>query len=99
MTQTLNPEHHPANRDSIASHLIPVWYANERSNLISDLTHVTKAAITADGWTSFVPDHCLTVTLRYVREGQNKDRVLNTNLVNGNTHSYTNDRLLSQPAH
>ncbi|TDH16605.1 hypothetical protein EPR50_G00021740 [Perca flavescens] len=58
-----------------------VKYGVEKSNLITDLKHVTHAAITADGWTSFSQDHYLTVTLHYVREGQSKEKVLQTRAV------------------
>ncbi|XP_077085820.1 E3 SUMO-protein ligase ZBED1-like [Siphateles boraxobius] len=69
------------NRDSLTNHLIPAWYGVEKSNLITELKHVTHAAITADGWTSFSQDHYLTVTLHYVREGQSIEKVLRTRAV------------------
>lgn len=37
-----------------------------------------KAAVTADGWTSFSQDHYLTVMLHYVRNGQAQEKVLKT---------------------
>ena len=48
---------------------------------MSELKLVKKAAITADGWTSFSQDHYLTVTLHWVRDGQNKEKVLKTKAV------------------
>ncbi|XP_035772129.1 zinc finger BED domain-containing protein RICESLEEPER 2-like [Neolamprologus brichardi] len=50
----------------------------KKANVISQLKHVLKAAITADGWTSFSQDHYLTVTLHYVRNGQTHEKVLKT---------------------
>lgn len=81
MTKVLNPKYKPPNRDSLTNHLIPAWYAVEKGNLISELKHVSKAAITADGWTSFSQDHYLTVTLHYVRNGQAQGKVLKTKAV------------------
>lgn len=81
MIKTLNSKYHAPNRDTLTNHLIPAWYGVEKSNVISDLKHVTKAAITADGWTSFSQDHYLTVTIHYVRDGQNKEKVLKTKAV------------------
>lgn len=81
MIKTLNPKYNAPNRDSLTNHLIPAWYGVEKSNLITDLKHVTHAAITADNWTSFSQDHYLTVTLHYVREGQSKEKVLKTKAV------------------
>lgn len=81
MIKTLNPKYNAPNRDSLTNHLIPAWYGVEKSNLITDLKHVTHAAITADGWTSFSQDHYLTVTLHYIREGQSKEKVLETRAV------------------
>lgn len=78
MIKTLNPKYKAPNRDSLTNHLIPAWYAVEKANLISQLKHVLKAAITADGWTSFSQDHYLTVTLHYVRNGQTHEKVLKT---------------------
>ncbi|XP_028314787.1 zinc finger BED domain-containing protein 4-like isoform X2 [Gouania willdenowi] len=78
MIKTVNSKYHAPNRDALTNRLIPAWYGVEKSNLISDLKHVSKAAITADGWTSSSQDHYLTVTLHYVREGQKKDKVLKT---------------------
>lgn len=63
MTNTVNSKYHPPNRDRLTNHLVPVWYEVEKRNLISDLKHVTKAVITADGWTSSTQDHYLTVML------------------------------------
>ncbi|XP_056120666.1 zinc finger BED domain-containing protein 6-like [Rhinichthys klamathensis goyatoka] len=81
MIKTLNPKYYAPNRESLTNHLIPAWYGVEKSNLITELKHVTHAAITADGWTSFSQDHYLTVTLHYVREGQSKEKVLQTRAV------------------
>ncbi|XP_056451221.1 zinc finger BED domain-containing protein 4-like isoform X2 [Gadus chalcogrammus] len=81
MIKTLNSKYKPPNRDGLTNHLIPAWYGVEKSNLITDLKHVTNAAITADGWTSFSQDHYLTVTLHYVREGQSQEKVLRTKAV------------------
>jgi len=81
MIKTPNPKYNAPNRDSLTNHLIPAWYGVEKSNLITELKHVKHAAITADGWTSFSQDHYLTVTLHYVREGQSKDKVLQTRAV------------------
>ncbi|XP_025756221.1 zinc finger BED domain-containing protein 1-like [Oreochromis niloticus] len=78
MIKTLNPKYKAPNTDSLTNHLIPAWYAVEKANLISQLKHVLKAAITADGWTSFSQDHYLTVTLHYVRNGQTHEKVLKT---------------------
>ena len=81
MIKTLNSKYKAPNRDSLTNHLIPAWYGVEKSNLITDLKHVTNAAITADGWTSYSQDHYITVTLHYVREGQSKEKVLKTKAV------------------
>ncbi|KAJ8375440.1 hypothetical protein SKAU_G00060200 [Synaphobranchus kaupii] len=81
MTKTLNPKYNPPSRESLTNHLIPAWYDVEKGNLISELESVTKAAITADGWTSFSQDHYLTVTLQYTRKGQIQENVLKTNAV------------------
>ncbi|KAM4625223.1 E3 SUMO-protein ligase ZBED1-like [Polymixia lowei] len=81
MTKILNPKYKAPNRDSLSNHLIPNWYRVEKGNLISELKHVSKAAITADGWTSFSQDHYLTVTLHYVRNGQAQEQVLKTKAV------------------
>uniref|UniRef100_UPI003AAE61F4 E3 SUMO-protein ligase ZBED1-like n=1 Tax=Centroberyx gerrardi TaxID=166262 RepID=UPI003AAE61F4 len=81
MTKALNPKYNPPSRESLTNRLIPAWYDVEKGNLISELKNVTKAAITADGWTSFSQDHYLTVTLHYVREGQIKEKVLKTKAV------------------
>ena len=79
MTKILNPKYHAPNRESLGNQLIPAWYEVEKNNLISELKHVTKAAITADGWTSFSQD--LTVTLHYVRDGKIQEKVLKTKAV------------------
>ena len=81
MTKILNPRYKAPNRDSLANQLIPAWYEVEKKNLMSELKLVKKAAITADGWTSFSQDHYLTVTLHWVRDGQNKEKVLKTKAV------------------
>ena len=81
MTKILNPKYKAPNRESLTTPLIPAWYAVEKGNLISELKQVSKAAITADGWTSFSQDHYLTVTLHYVRNGQAKEKVLKTKAV------------------
>ena len=81
MTKILNPKYNPPNRDILTNNLVPAWYAVEKGNLISELKHVSKAAITADGWTSFSQDHYLTVTLHYVRNGQVQEKVLKTKAV------------------
>ena len=57
MIKTLNPKYNVPNRDSLTNHLTPAWYGVEKSNLITDLKHVSNAAITADGWTSFSQKH------------------------------------------
>lgn len=61
--------------------MIPAWYDVEKGNLISELKQVSKAAITADGWTSFSQDHYITVTLHYVRNVQAQEKVLKTKAV------------------
>lgn len=81
MTKILNPKYKAPNRESLANHLIPAWYAAEKANLISELKQMSKAAITADGWTSFSQDHYLTVTLHFVSNGQAKEKVLKTKAV------------------
>lgn len=73
MIKTLNLKYNAPNRDSLTNNLIPAWYGVEKSNLITDLKHVTHAAITADGWPSF--------SQVSFREGQNKDKVLQTRAV------------------
>ncbi|XP_035990930.1 zinc finger BED domain-containing protein 1-like [Fundulus heteroclitus] len=81
MTIALNPKYKAPSRESLTNHLIPAWYDVEKGNLISELKTVSKAAITADGWTSFSQDHYLTVTLHYVSNGQAKEKVLKTKAV------------------
>ncbi|RVE66573.1 hypothetical protein OJAV_G00108960 [Oryzias javanicus] len=81
MTKILNPKYKAPSRDTLSNHLIPAWYGVEKANLISELKHVSKAAITADGWTSFSQDHYLTVTLHYVKNGQAQEKVLKTKAV------------------
>ncbi|KAK0154985.1 Zinc finger BED domain-containing protein 1 [Merluccius polli] len=80
MTKILNPKYKAPNRDSLTNHF-SAWYAVENGNMISELKRVSKAAITADGWTSFSQDHYLTVTLHFVRNGQAHDKVLKTKAV------------------
>lgn len=81
MTKILNPKYKAPNRDSLANQLIPAWYEVEKRKLMSELKLVKRAAITADGWTSFSQDHYLTVTLHWVRDGQNEEKVLKTKAV------------------
>ncbi|XP_063745957.1 E3 SUMO-protein ligase ZBED1-like isoform X2 [Eleginops maclovinus] len=81
MTKVLNPKYKAPSRESLTNHLIPAWYGVEKGNVISELKTVSKAAITADGWTSFCQDHYLTVTLHYVSNGQVKEKVLKTKAV------------------
>ncbi|XP_078031550.1 zinc finger BED domain-containing protein 4-like, partial [Epinephelus lanceolatus] len=81
MTQTLNPKYTPPSRDKISNTLIPAWYAVEKNNVVSELKHIKKAAITCDGWTSITRDHYLTVTLHYVYEDRLHQKVLKTQAV------------------
>lgn len=74
MVKTLNPKYKPPNRESLTNHLIPAWYNVEKANLAAELKEVSKAAITADGWTSFSQDHYITVTLHYIKNGQAQEK-------------------------
>ena len=76
MTKILNPRYKAPNRDSLANQLIPALYEVEKKNLMSELKLVKKAAITADGWTSFSQD-----SNSALGQGQNKDKVLKTKAV------------------
>ncbi|KAK7881000.1 hypothetical protein WMY93_032395 [Mugilogobius chulae] len=69
MVRTFDSRYKPPSRDSLANRLIPAWYQVERDNLMSALREVSTVAITADGWTSLVQDHYLTVTLHFVNKG------------------------------
>ncbi|KAK7893152.1 hypothetical protein WMY93_022304 [Mugilogobius chulae] len=76
MVRTFDSRYKPPSRDSLANRLIPAWYQVERDNLMSALREVSTVAITADGWTSLVQDHYLTVTLHFaVYECQTGDAV------------------------
>nr|XP_055074037.1 E3 SUMO-protein ligase ZBED1-like [Misgurnus anguillicaudatus]XP_055074038.1 E3 SUMO-protein ligase ZBED1-like [Misgurnus anguillicaudatus]XP_055074039.1 E3 SUMO-protein ligase ZBED1-like [Misgurnus anguillicaudatus]XP_055074040.1 E3 SUMO-protein ligase ZBED1-like [Misgurnus anguillicaudatus] len=81
MIRTINPRYKPPSRDYLSNSLIPAWYQVEKENLLSAVKDVTKAAITADGWTSLAQDHYLTVTLHYTRQGTTVGKVLKTKAV------------------
>ncbi|CAM4425074.1 unnamed protein product [Leuciscus chuanchicus] len=73
MISTLNPQYQSPSRDMLSNTLIPAWYAVEIGNLKRKLQVVADVAVTADGWTSVVQDHYLTVTVHYVKEGSMKE--------------------------
>lgn len=52
MLKALNPKYAPPSRDQLTNTLIDAWYSVEKDNVLSELKHVRKAAITSDGWTS-----------------------------------------------
>ncbi|CAM4493087.1 unnamed protein product [Leuciscus chuanchicus] len=54
---------------------------NECHRGVTKFVDVTKAAFTADGWTSLAQDHYLTVTLHYTRQGTTVGKVLKTKAV------------------
>ncbi|KAK7944746.1 hypothetical protein WMY93_000474 [Mugilogobius chulae] len=81
MVRTFDSRYKPPSRDSLANRLIPAWYQVERDNLMSALREVSTVAITADGWTSLVQDHYLTVTLHFVNKGTVLGKVLQTKAV------------------
>lgn len=81
MTKALNSKYTPPSRDSLSNQLIPAWYKVEKSNIISELSDVSKVALTSDGWTSISQDHYLTVTAHYAIEGKMRQKVLKTKAV------------------
>ena len=81
MTKALNPKYMPPSRDSLTNELIPAWYEVEKSNIVSELSGVSKVALTSDGWTSISQDHYLTVTAHYIIEGKMRQKVLKTKAV------------------
>lgn len=78
MIGILNPKYHPPSRDMLSNTLIPAWYMVEKENVKAELEEVRDVAVTCDGWTSVAQDHYLTVSVHYVKEGQIKEKVLNT---------------------
>ncbi|XP_034040278.1 uncharacterized protein LOC117522970 [Thalassophryne amazonica] len=50
-------------------------------NVIQQLAHVSKTAITCNGWTSVAQDHYLTVTVHYIYKGSIQQKVLSTEAV------------------
>ncbi|XP_034073833.1 zinc finger BED domain-containing protein 1-like [Gymnodraco acuticeps] len=81
MTTALNPKYTPPSRDSLSNELIPAWYKVEKSNVVFELSGVSKVAITSDGWTSISQDHYLTVTAHYIIEGKMRQKVLRTKAI------------------
>ena len=55
-------------RDILCNQLIPAWYKVEKSNIIPDLSTVSRAALTSDSWTNISQDYFLTVSTHYVTE-------------------------------
>ncbi|KAF3858501.1 hypothetical protein F7725_011702 [Dissostichus mawsoni] len=55
--------------------------AVEKSNIVFELSGVSKVAITSDGWISISQDHYLTVTAHYIIEGKMRQKVLRTKAI------------------
>nr|XP_055051178.1 uncharacterized protein LOC129436907 [Misgurnus anguillicaudatus] len=81
MTRALNAKYTPPSRDRLSNILIPAWYKVEKANLITELTTVSKVALTSDSWTSMSQDHYLTVTAHYTIKGEMRQKVLKTKAV------------------
>ncbi|XP_034035123.1 zinc finger BED domain-containing protein 4-like [Thalassophryne amazonica] len=81
MSIALNPKYQPPSRDDLSNTLIPAWYSVVKQNVIQQLAHVSKTAITCDGWTSVAQDHYLTVTVHYIYKGSIQQKVLSTEAV------------------
>ena len=81
MVKTLNPKYTPPSRDDLSKKLIPSCYEVEKSNVLTELSHVCSVALTCDGWSSITQDHYLTITAHYIVEGKMQKKVLKTKAV------------------
>ena len=81
MITTLNPAYQCPSRSTLANQLIPAWYEQVKTQLVSELAGVKYVALTSDGWTSRVLDHYLTTTVSYIHAWELKTRVLSTKAV------------------
>lgn len=81
MVKVLNPRYQSPSRDMLSNTLIPAWYAVEKRNVKTELKDIRGVAVTADGWTSVVQDHYLTVSVHNAEEGAMKEKILHTRAV------------------
>ncbi|XP_037548893.1 E3 SUMO-protein ligase ZBED1 [Nematolebias whitei] len=81
LVKTLNPMYTPPTRDCLSNKLIPSWYTEEKSSVITELSDVSSVALTCDGWSSITQDHYLTITAHYTVEGKLQQKVLKTKAV------------------
>lgn len=78
MLRALNPRYKPPSENQLSVDIIPAWYSVEVDKLTTELTQITHAAATSDGWTSASSDHYITVTVHYIQNFKLKSKVLET---------------------
>ena len=81
MIAALQPSYQCPSRSTLANQLVPAWYEQVKTLLITELDSVKYVAITSDGWTSVAQDHYLTITCSYISNWTLKTKVLSTKAV------------------
>lgn len=70
MAKVLSLKYTPSSKDSLTNELIPAWYTLEKSNIISELSDVSKVALTSDSWTCISQDWIKAIKIKAVYEAQ-----------------------------
>lgn len=78
MLHELNPGYRLPNREDVSERLIPAMYEVALRTLKMDLDATQTVSLTADGWTSRVADHYLTITVHYLKHWELQAKVLQT---------------------